>query len=109
MLDSARRYPLQKAMARSDPPAHEVCSFAKASASQDGVTGKCRVTSDKKKLKTEKLKRGHRQRSTITDYLAAGNWQSGEVGESGAFSGLIGAGTGAVGSITPMRLFTQCV
>jgi len=35
------------------------------------------------------------------------NWQSGHVGESGAFSGLIGAGIGTVGSGTPMRLFTQ--
>jgi hypothetical protein len=36
------------------------------------------------------------------------NWQSGHVGESGAFSGLIGAGKGAAGSGTPTRLFTQC-
>ncbi len=35
------------------------------------------------------------------------NWQSRHVGESGAFSGLIGGGTGAVGSMTPIRLFTQ--
>jgi hypothetical protein len=31
------------------------------------------------------------------------------VGESGALSGLIGAGKGAAGSGTPMRLFTQFV
>jgi hypothetical protein len=37
------------------------------------------------------------------------NWQSGHVGESGAFSGLIGAGKAAAGSGTPMRLFTQFV
>jgi hypothetical protein len=37
------------------------------------------------------------------------NWQSGHVGESGAFSRLIGAGNGAPASGTPMRLFTQCV
>jgi hypothetical protein len=36
-----------------------------------------------------------------------GNWQSRHVGESGAFSGLIGAGTGTVGSMMPMRLFTH--
>jgi hypothetical protein len=36
------------------------------------------------------------------------NWQSGHVGESGALSGLIGAGKGAPGSGTPIRLFTQC-
>jgi hypothetical protein len=36
------------------------------------------------------------------------NWQSGHVGESGALSGLIGAGMGTAGSSTPMRLFTQC-
>ena len=35
------------------------------------------------------------------------NWQSGHVGESGAFSGLIGAGIGTVESSTAMRLFTQ--
>ena len=39
--------------------------------------------------------------------LVTGNWQSRHVGESGAFSGLIGAGTGTVGSMMPMRLFTQ--
>lgn len=39
----------------------------------------------------------------------AGNWQSGPFGLSGAFSGLIGAGTGAAGSRTPMRLLTHCV
>jgi hypothetical protein len=41
--------------------------------------------------------------------LGGRNWQSGHVGESGAFSGLIGAGTGTAGSGMPMRLFTQCV
>ena len=39
--------------------------------------------------------------------LGVCNWQSRHVGESGAFSGLIGAGTGTVGSMTPIRLFTQ--
>lgn len=39
--------------------------------------------------------------------LGVGNWQSGHAGESGALSGLIGAGTGAAGSTMPMRLFTQ--
>jgi hypothetical protein len=34
-------------------------------------------------------------------------WQSGRVGASGALSGLIGAGTGTVGSISAMRLFTH--
>ncbi len=40
--------------------------------------------------------------------LGVRNCQPGHVGESGAFSGLIGAGTGIAVSSTPMRLFTQC-
>lgn len=55
-----------------------------------------------------RLRRNSKPKAQCCD-PAVGNWQSGQVGESGAFSGLIGAGKGAAGSGTPMRLFTQFV